>query len=182
LTKKRNVVLFIATSLDGYIATEDEKLDWLFEVVGEGDNGISDFYQTVDTVLMGRSTYDWISHADNMIDYPYKDKQSYVFTRSPFDKNEHVTFIQKDIEGFIHQLRNEPGKDIWLIGGGKLLTTFIEKELVDDIILTVAPKVIGEGIPLFNSGKHRLNLTLEGVQTFNQFVELHYKVEKSNFP
>ncbi|PYZ94871.1 hypothetical protein CR194_04925 [Salipaludibacillus keqinensis] len=178
MSKKRNIVLFIATSLDGYIATNDEKLDWLFEVEGEGDNGISDFYQTVDTVLMGRRTYDWISQDDHIVEYPYKDKQSYVFTRSRVEKNEHVQFIQQDIEGFIYQLKSEPGKDIWLIGGGELLTSFLEKELVDEIIMTVAPKIIGEGIPLFNRGKHRLNLSLEGVQTFNQFVELHYTVQK----
>ncbi|MDV2682753.1 dihydrofolate reductase family protein [Alkalihalophilus lindianensis] len=178
MSQERNVVLFIATSLDGYIATEEERLDWLFEVEGEGDNGISDFYKTVDTVLMGRKTYDWIINADSIDEYPYKDKHSFVFTRSTIDDNDHTHFINHDVEAFVRSLKRKQGKNIWLLGGGQLVTTCIEKDLVDEIIITVAPKIIGSGIPLFIKGKYKVNLSLEGVQTFNQFVELHYKVRR----
>ncbi|KHF39238.1 dihydrofolate reductase family protein [Halalkalibacter okhensis] len=179
MSEDRKVVLFIATSLDGYIATEEEKLDWLFEVDGEGDNGISDFYQTVDTVLMGRRTYDWINNTINMNEYPYKDKKSFIFTRSTtYEEKEHIQFINQDAHVFVRNLKRKQGKNIWLLGGGQLVTSFIEKDLVDEVIITVAPKLIGTGIPLFIKGKYKMNLSLEGVQTFNQFVELHYKVKK----
>ncbi|WP_054710508.1 dihydrofolate reductase family protein [Bacillus sp. JCM 19041] len=178
MSEDRNVVLFIATSLDGYIATEEEQLEWLFEVEGEGDNGFSAFYETVDTVLMGRKTYDWINNAGNADEFPYKDKKSIVFTRSSVEDNDHTHFIDRDVEGFVKQLKKEQGKNIWLAGGGQLVSTFLENDLIDEIIVTVAPKIIGKGIPLFFEGTYKRNLSLEGVQTFNQFVELHYKVDR----
>ncbi|WP_078394528.1 dihydrofolate reductase family protein [Shouchella patagoniensis] len=178
MSEKRNVVLFIATSLDGYIATEEEQLDWLFEVEGEGDNGFSAFYETIDTVLMGRKTYDWINNADNMDEFLYKDKRSVVFTRSTLEDNDHTHFINQNIEGFVKQIKQEKGKKIWLVGGGQLVSTFLENNLLDEVIVTVAPKIIGKGIPLFPEGTYKQNLSLEGVQTFNQFVELRYKVDK----
>ncbi len=61
---RRKVIVYIATSLDGYIATKDESLDWLFKVEGEGDNGYSEFYDTIDTIVLGRRTYDWIMNEE----------------------------------------------------------------------------------------------------------------------
>ena len=81
MSKKRNLILFIASSLDGYIATKDESLEWLYNVEGEGDNGYSEFYDTVDTILMGKRTYDWVLNQD-LKEFPYKNKECYVFTRS----------------------------------------------------------------------------------------------------
>ncbi|MED4128536.1 MULTISPECIES: dihydrofolate reductase family protein [Shouchella] len=173
---KRKVILFIATSLDGYIATKEEKLDWLFAVEGEGDNGFSNFYQTVDTVVMGRKTFDWIKN--EMDEYPYQDKESYVFTRSKTLAHSHAQFTNEKVKTFLTTLKQQEGEAIWLVGGGDLLKTCLEEKLVDEIIVTVAPKMIGEGIALFQEGDYHVNLNLLGVQTFNQFVELHYKVEK----
>lgn len=177
MSVKRNVVLFIATSLDGYIATKDESLEWLFNVEGEGDNGYSAFYQTVDTVLMGNNTYDWMIR--NVTgEFPYKNKDCYVFSRSSIEDNEYVEFINADIVHFISELKSKEGEDIWLVGGGELLHFFLEKGLVDEIILTVAPTIIGKGIPLFKEGEYQLDLKLKGTRKFNQFVELHYDVKK----
>ncbi|MEN0642357.1 dihydrofolate reductase family protein [Alkalicoccobacillus gibsonii] len=179
MTKNRNVVLFIATSLDGYIATEEERLEWLFEVEGEGDNGFSDFYSTIDTVIMGRKTYDWIANVDNMEEYPYKDKKGFVLTRSSMKNDDYTTFGNPDLEQLISQLKEQDGKKIWLVGGGQLVTAFLEKGLIDEVFITVAPTIIGKGIPLFNPGEYQSKLQLEGVKTFNQFVELHYTVKKN---
>ncbi|MEC5425635.1 dihydrofolate reductase family protein [Virgibacillus sp. C22-A2] len=172
----RKLVLFIATSLDGYIATKDESLDWLFNSEGEGDNGYSEFYDTVDTVLIGKKTYDWIIKHETG-DFPYKNKECYVFTRSSIKDNEDVSFINEDIASFTDQLKNQEGKNIWIVGGGELLQSFVEEKLVDEIILTVAPTVIGKGIPLFREGDYQLDLSLKGTRKFNQFVELHYTVK-----
>ncbi|MFA9559475.1 dihydrofolate reductase family protein [Evansella sp. AB-rgal1] len=171
----RKLVLFIATSLDGYIATKDESLDWLFKVEGEGDNGYSEFYETVDTVLIGKKTYDWIMKHETG-EFPYKNRECYVFTRSPIEDTENVSFINEDITSFTNQLKNQVGKNIWIVGGGELLQCFIKEKLVDEIILTIAPTVIGNGIPLFKEGDFQLDLTLKGTRTFHQFVELHYAV------
>lgn len=175
MSKKRNVVLFIASSLDGYIATKDESLEWLFKVEGEGDNGFAEFYETIDTVLMGKRTYDWVMNQE-IAEFPYKNKNCYVFTRSSVEDTDNVRFINKDVTDFVQALKREEGKNIWIVGGGELLHAFVERKLVDEFIITVAPTIIGKGIPLFREGDHQLELTLKGIRTFNQFVELHYKL------
>ncbi|MDU1846222.1 MAG: dihydrofolate reductase family protein [Niallia nealsonii] len=174
MRKQRKLVLLIATSLDGYIATKDDSLDWLFKVEGEGDNGISEFYETVDTILMGRKTYDWIiTHMTE--EFPYKNKECYVFSRQENEDTEDVKFIKEHIIDFTNKLKNEEGKNIWIVGGGDLLHSFIKEKLVDEFIITIAPTIIGEGVPLFKEDEYQLELYLKGTRCFNQFVELHYK-------
>ncbi|WP_243292151.1 dihydrofolate reductase family protein [Bacillus sp. FJAT-47783] len=173
----RKIILFIAQSLDGYIATKEDSLDWLFNVEGEGDNGYSEFIDTVDTILIGKRTYDWIMKHENG-KFPYRNKECYVFSRSAIQDTEHVKFVNGDIIRFTKSLKDAEGKNIWIVGGGDLLHTFLKEKLVDELILTVAPKIIGEGIPLFKAGDYQLDLSLKGTRTFNQFVELHYAIKK----
>lgn len=177
MDKKRTLALFIASSLDGYIATKDENLDWLFTVEGLGDNGYSDFYNTIDTVLMGRTTYDWIMKYTPG-GYPYKDKVNYVFSRKEHPNTEAVTFIKDDIITFITDLKLQDGGKIWIVGGGEIVSYFLEHALIDEIFITIAPRIIGEGRPLFVPAKYTLDLTLQGTKTFNQFVEFHYTLNK----
>ncbi|MFF2753111.1 dihydrofolate reductase family protein [Psychrobacillus sp. NPDC058041] len=177
MSKKRKLVLYIAKSIDGYIATKDESLEWLFNVEGEGDNGYSDFYETVDTVLIGKKTYDWIVKHDAG-EFPYINKECYVFTRTSIKDTEDVKFVNDDIVSLINKLKNQEGRNIWIVGGGELLQYFVKEKLVDEIILTVAPTIIGKGIPLFKEGDYQLDLSLKGTRIFNQFVELHYVVKK----
>ena len=172
---QRKLVLYIASSLDGYIATEEHSLDWLFAVEGEGDNGISKFYETVDSILMGRVTYDWIMNYEKG-EFPYKGKECYVFSKSRKEENEYVTFVNEDIPQFTKNLKNKNGKTIWLVGGGGLLDTFMKEKLVDEIIVTIAPVLIGSGIPLFKNYNFQTSLSLKEINRFNQFVELHYEV------
>lgn len=173
----RKVIIYIAASLDGYIATKEESLDWLFQVEGEGDNGYSAFYETVDAVLMGKKTYDWILNQE-LPEFPYKGKETYVFSRTAAGSTEDVTFISDGITSLIADLKKQSGKNIWLVGGGELIALFIKEQLVDELIVTIAPAVIGNGIPLFKEGEYKLDLSLKGTKTFNQFVELYYEVKK----
>lgn len=177
MKKQRKIVLFIAQSLDGYIATKDDSLDWLFKVEGEGDNGYSEFFETVDTILIGKRTYDWVMEQEKG-QFPYQNKDCYVFSRSPLDDTNEVKFVNEDIVNFTDNLKKEEGENIWIVGGGDILHTFLKEKLVDELILTVAPTIIGEGIPLFKAGDYQLDLSLVGTRTFNQFVELHYVVNK----
>lgn len=176
MDNQRKVVLYIAASLDGYIATEDESLDWLFEVEGEGDNGSSEFFDTVDAVVMGRRTYDWVMNEEDG-GFPYEDKQCYVFTRKPMENTEFVTFVNEEPEAFVERLKIQSGKDIWMVGGGELLHSFLEKGLIDEYIVTIAPVLLGKGIPLFKEGDYETKLSLKRTRTFNQFVELHYELK-----
>lgn len=173
--EQRKLVLYIASSLDGYIATNKHNLDWLFSIDGEGDNGYSKFYDTIDTILIGRITYDWIIEHENGR-FPYQGKECYVFSKTKKEDNEHVTFIDKNIVQFLQDLKNKNGKNIWLVGGGELLSTFIKEKLVDEIIINIAPTLLGKGIPLFKNNDFQTSLTLKNINRFNQFVELSYEV------
>jgi dihydrofolate reductase len=106
MIKQRKVVLYTAASLDGFLATEDHNLEWLFAVEGEGDNGYSEFFDTVDTILLGRVTYDWLMDYEKG-NFPYKDKECYVFSRSKRDNTNNVTFVDEDIVPFIQELKKK---------------------------------------------------------------------------
>ena len=173
--EKRKLVLYIASSLDGYIATKEHNLDWLFAVDGDGDNGYSNFYGTIDTILIGRVTYDWIMDYEKG-NFPYKGKACYVFSKNKQTDNEHVHFIHGDIADFVNHLKKQSGKSIWLVGGGNLLYTFIREKLVDEIIINIAPVLIGSGITLFENNDFQTNLMLKSLNRYNQFVELNYEV------
>jgi dihydrofolate reductase len=173
---KRKLVLYIATSLDGYIATEDDSLEWLFNIEGEGDNGYSEFYDTVDTILIGRRTYDWIIEKEEG-NFPYKNKECYVFSKSESGKNENVEFINQDVVEFTKKIKRLDGGNIWLVGGGNLLHSFIKERLVNEFIITIAPTLIGHGIELFKKNDFELELKLKNIRRFNQFVELHYELK-----
>jgi len=148
----KKLILYIAMSLDGVIAREDNSLDWLFRTGGEGDNGYSDFYKTVDTILMGRKTYEQILILENG-KFPYKNKKCYVFTRQ------------------------EEGKRVWLVGGGELLHEFLKYRLVDELIIQIAPIIIGKGIRLFKEDNLEIELILKETKSVNNFSQLYYEVK-----
>lgn len=174
---ERKIVCFIAASLDGYVARSDHSLDWLEKVEGEGDNGYASFYETVDTIIMGRITYEQVMVLTNG-EFPYKNKQCYVFSKTQRKNTEFVTFINEDISTFITKLKSEPGAAIWLVGGGELVQSFLQEKLLDEIILTLAPAIIGSGIPLFTNIEKEVELTLIESVRYNQFIQLHYAVKK----
>lgn len=104
----REIVVFIGISLDGIIAKENDDLQWLEETEGERDNGYTDMYQTIDTVIMGKRTYDYIiEHIDT---FPYSDKKCYVFSKSQTGKDEHVEFVQGDVVAFTKKLKEQPAQ------------------------------------------------------------------------
>jgi dihydrofolate reductase len=164
----RKVILFIASSLDGYIARENGDIDWLPE---NTSSGYDEFIKSVDTVIMGRKTYDQILTFGN---YPYKEKKSLVFTRKKDCSDENVEFVN-DIEK-IKNLFSDSGKDIWLIGGAKIISAFVNLGIVDEIILSVIPVVLGKGIPLFSDMQKELELELLKTTNYEKLVELHYKI------
>lgn len=170
----RSIVLYIGESLDGFIATKEDSLEWLLSVEGEGDNGFGEFYDTVDTVIMGRRTYEWIMEHEKG-DFPYKGKECYVYSKTFSGKNDFVTFISEDITGLARKLKTLNGKKIWIVGGGQLIKAFEEEHLIDEYIVNIAPTILGGGIPLIAPTTVEERLKLNGVRTFGQFVEISYK-------
>jgi dihydrofolate reductase len=172
----RKLILYIAASVDGYIATEEDSLEWLFESEGEGDNGYFAFYETIETILLGRRTYDWILEKEKN-NFPYKNKACYVFSKTQGSPTEGVEFINEDAAVFTKKLKEEEGGPIWLVGGGGLIQPLLKARLVDELILTFAPALIGKGIRLFNPDDYEFRLILKGMKQYRQMAELHYEVK-----
>jgi dihydrofolate reductase len=172
MSKQSKLVFYGAISLDGYLARENHSLDWLFGTEGEEETGYQEFYESIDTILMGRSTYDQIAILSPE-KFPYEGKPCYVFSRTMKESNEHVTFINEDITGFTQTLKEQKGKRIWVVGGGEVLQHLLN--LVDEFIIQIAPTIIGRGIPLFVPGDQENKLTLVDVRRYKQFAELHYE-------
>ncbi len=172
----RNIVLYIATSLDGYIAKDNGAVDWLS---GHGDdpnvdNGYDDFYNTIDTVVMGRTTYEQVVNELSPDTWVYEGKKCYVASRKKHASDKRAEFISDDVVEFVRDLKEQEGKDIWLIGGGKLIDQFVKHDLIDKYIITIIPTLLGYGIPLFLEQNLEIKLRLVGMRAFDGMVELSY--------
>ncbi|WMT42534.1 dihydrofolate reductase family protein [Paenibacillus sp. D2_2] len=173
--KNNKIVLYVAMSLDGYIARTDGSVDWLFDVEGDGgDNGYGEFYSTVGTVVMGRLTYDEILKLSE--EFPYADKPCYVLSRKEHPPAPHVTFTNEALDTLIPRLKADSDGDVWLVGGGQLVAGFLEARLLDELYITVTPKILGEGIPLFPQGTVPSAFRLKHIEQMGQFVSLVYTV------
>ena len=170
------VVLYIAMSLDGYIARKDGSVDWLFDVEGDGgDNGYAAFYQTIGTVVMGRTTYEDVLKLSE--EFPYADRPTYVLSRSEQPPAPHVQFTTEPVEILIPRLKQASDDDLWIVGGGQLVQAVLEKQLLDEIEVAVIPKILGGGIPLFPEGTVPSNLKMIGTQTLGQIISIRYQVQ-----
>lgn len=166
----RKIILFIACSLDSYIARTTGEVDWLFT---DQDYGYAEFFASVDTVLIGRKTYEQVL---SFGEYPYQGVKSYLFTRNPhFQANENVELAREDTKKFVDELRQVKGKNIWLVGGSQLIDDLMSKNLVDELIVSIHPIILGEGIPLFMNRTTHQSLQLTQCQTYSSsLVQLSY--------
>ena len=168
----RKIKLFIASSLDGYIANEDGGVDWLPD---NADSGYGEFYKTIDAVVMGRKTYEQVLTFGA---YPYEGKKSYIFTRnSNQNKDENVEFVS-EIDEFTKELISSSGRDIWLVGGAEIISYFLNRGFVNEIIISIIPIVLGKGILLFKNIQKDTKLELVKTTQYKKLVELHYIVKE----
>ena len=169
----RKIVLFIATSIDGFIAGKNGNTDWLYT---DGDFGYKEFYSSVDTVLMGYNTYYYIKHVPQ---YPYPDKKNYVFSRQKrkTDGNP-VEFRFGDVVGFVRKLKKQPGKNIWLVGGSRINSILLNAGLIDLMVLSVHPVALGQGIKLFRDESLKMiHFNLIGHKMFERgLLQLTYEI------
>ncbi|WP_342601134.1 dihydrofolate reductase family protein [Psychrobacillus sp. FSL H8-0483] len=173
MKKQRNIILFIGTSIDGYIANDDGTLEWLESIEVEGDSGYNSLLERIDTVVMGKRTYDVIRGFD--MNYPYSDYKNYVFSSSSVSgSDEYASFIDVDVKTFIKNIKQKPGKDIWLIGGGILASEFFKENLIDEFQLAIAPIILGKGISLYNGDDITQKYTLTKVEKLGQLAMHHY--------
>ncbi len=167
----RRVVLGLGISLDGYIARPDGAVDFLFM---PKDYSMGPFFATIDTMIMGRKTYDdALKMGGGFSDSKTK---SYVFSHSqPPGERGGVTFVNESPKTFVEKLRKRPGKNIWLMGGGELARDFLKDDVVDELYIGIVPVLIGEGLPLFPSGFPQREFTLLENKTFSKgLIALKY--------
>jgi dihydrofolate reductase len=145
------VILYIACSIDGFIAKADGNLEWLNSIPNPDniDHGYSDFLKGISIIIMGRRTYSEVLGFG--IDWPYSDRITYVVTNNDSFKIETPeTYILKgNIVETVNKFKLKSRKDIWLVGGGQLVTFFLNNNLIDKMIISFIPTILGQGIPLF---------------------------------
>lgn len=174
----REVVLYISCSVDGYIAQADDDLSFLNIVAQEGeDYGYNSFISTIDTVILGKRTYDWVIKMTG--EYHHLDKESYVITHQEKVGEGNVHFYNGDIRDLIVKLKKQSGKDIFCDGGAQIVHALLKERLIDKIILSFIPVLLGGGIRLFNEGFSIQKLKLLSAKNYpSGLVQIHYSILK----
>jgi dihydrofolate reductase len=172
----RKVVLYIAVSLDGFIADANGDVSW---IGGDGSNPedpgtYQEFYDCIDTVIIGKNTYNQIVTYLSPDKWVYGDKTSYILTHHKNDNTENIIFTDDNISDLICKIRQNKGKDIWVCGGADIANQFISKGLIDRYWLTIVPVILGNGIRLFSDNNSIENLNLVSCKSYNGFVDLIY--------
>jgi len=177
--KRRRVIVHIATSADGYIARSDGDLEWLTSrPAPKGFYGMKAFMRSIDTMVLGRKTYEVSLRMGAKFD---SQSRTIVFSRHPppADAPSGVEFVNDAIGPFLSRLRERRGKDIWLMGGGEIIASFLDAQAIDEFVISVVPVFIGDGIPLIARRHRQVPLDLHSSDRFEDgVVQLHYRVQK----
>jgi dihydrofolate reductase len=172
------IVGYIAASLDGFIADADEGLKWLTErkgvELGEFDYNL--FIKRIRTVVMGRTTYEWMKRQG--MEWPYRDQRSIVVTSHALDTSVGNVELRSDVEALIAELRALDDGDVWMLGGGKLQMAFLERGALDELEVYVISTLLGGGYPLFPpTGFFDENIELLAVNRLGAgCARLHYRL------
>ncbi len=171
----RKVILYIACSIDGYIAKPNDDLSFLSIVQQEGeDYGYNDFIKTIDTVILGRKTYDWVM--TQVDEFPHADKKSFIISRSAKPDKGNAQYYSGNLKALISNLKAEAGKNIFIDGGAEIVNELLNENLIDEIILSIIPILLGEGTKLFKENRPELLLKLISSKSFEKgLVQLHYQ-------
>jgi dihydrofolate reductase len=169
------IVLNIAMSLDGYIATLDHSVDFLNTGGKEIKEAFEEFLNGVDSIVMGSTSYDKMLELGGNT---FQDKTIYVLTTQEYADEENVIFLDKEIEEVLFELKALDNKTVWLFGGAKTVKQFIEQDAIDTYHITIAPTILGTGIPLFLFTKEEKELHLENTVSDGEFITLTYTRKK----
>jgi dihydrofolate reductase len=182
----RKIILNLAVTLDGFIEGPNGEIDWCrMDDEPASESGAAThfevFLDSIDTIFYGRVSYDmWgqyqpdagASEFEQRLWGGVHSKKKVVFTHSSDRADGKAKYITSDIAGRVGEIKSEPGKNIWLYGGGSLITTFVNQGLIDNYLLAVHPVILGSGKPLFNDIRQRVGLKLNRVVTSNSGVML----------
>lgn len=174
MKSSRKLILYIATSLDGYIAGPDDDLSFLSLVEKPGeDYGYQHFIETIDTVIIGRKTY------ENVISmgykFPHTDKNTFILTRTQRPPIGSLQFYTGNVRDLVTKLKTLPGKNIFCDGGAETVDALLRENLIDEFYISIIPVLLGDGVTLFKPGRSALKLTLVSTKQFDTgLVQMHY--------
>src|SRR5262250_2371174 len=178
--QQRKIIVNIATSADGYVARLDGNLDWLTErTAPKGFYGLPEFERSTDAKILGRKTFDRSLQMGARFS---ADAVHYVFSRRPppVSVPAGVNFVTESIGAFAERLRTQAGKNVWMMGGGEIIGSFLDEGAIDEFIVTVIPMFMGEGIPLLAPRRRDVPLRLLSARPCSDgVVQLHYEVQQS---
>ncbi len=173
----KKVIAYIAISVDGYIADETGSVSWLGGDGSDNQNfgSYPEFIETIDTVILGYSTYHQIVNELSPNEWPYKGKKTYVLTHRKIENTDEIIFTDENIEALISILKCEQGKNIWICGGANIIQQFHSKGLIDEYTLSIIPTILGTGIRLFDEVGKETTLKLKSTKIYNGIVDLAYE-------
>lgn len=172
---ERKLILYIAMSLDGYIAKKDDNIDFLSKVETPGeDYGYADHLQNIDTIIWGRKTFDKVLSFGNGV--PHKDKKVFVISATKKGKVEHAEYSGNVVE-LVKSLKEQPGRDIYCDGGAEIVAELLKHRLFDQIIVSVIPHLLGDGVRLFKENNVEQELRFKrSVNYPSGLVQLWYDI------
>jgi len=172
----RKLSLFIAVSLDGYIAKPNDDLSFLRLVEKEGeDYGYAEFTANIDTIIIGRKTYDYVLKEIGSSHYDNGKRDVFVITRTSRPSTGRTTFYTGNLTELVQQLKSDSGKNIYCDGGAEIINELLQYDLIDEFIVSVIPILLGNGTRLFKDGRPEQQLQLVSSETFDTgLTQFHY--------
>ena len=172
----RPVYFYGAMSLDGYLANDHDGLQWLFDTDLAGQSTYPDFEKRIDTLVMGRATYD--TTLSMLGDEPfYPGMRKVVFTHADWTSSADTEFVSGDVVSVIQKLQQQSGSGIWIVGGGQLVADLLEAGVIAELWVQIAPVLLGQGKRLFPEGDYLQRLEFINQTQMGELSELHYRVK-----
>lgn len=166
-----SVFFYGCITIDGFLADKNHNLDWLYQTGTIEETGYEAFYKSMDITIMGKRTFNEIENLEN-IESLYPTTQNYVFTHAESLSVKEFIPMNCDLVEFVKQIEHD--KNIWIVGGNTILGPLLDQDMVDNMIIQIAPVLLGRGIPLFSQEEMVKRFYLKEVKKYGQFAELMY--------
>ena len=164
---KQKIILYIAMSEDGFIATLDFSVAWLDKYHKSGEDfGYKEFFASIDTVIVGNTTQEQFPQN-------YEGKPTFVFSKREREAKENITYVNETPKGFM--IKYKPKGNIWLLGGANIIGQFLKEDLIDEFIIFIMPDKLDKGISLFRDKNTLKNLEFVGKKMYGNVAEMRYK-------
>lgn len=177
------LILYISMSLDGYIADKDGNIGFLDETPTPlPDLGYEEFYSSVQAIIFGSKTYRQVKNELSPDKWPYEGMPCYICTRQQHQHDPNVHFTDLPPAQLLKAIQKENSGNIWLMGGGEIISSFMQENLIDEYYIYVMPTILGDGIPLFPARFPKANLKLVSCKNIGEIVELIYQKPDTKKP